>query len=105
MSDALVAGLAQGGATALLLGIVLMVLMPKAMAMLERHVTAFRDEIRLERDAHRAETHEMTQAMNGFCRSTTRMSAELQEQTDVLRDLARASGVVRQRRRTGEDGG
>jgi hypothetical protein len=75
-------GLAHGGPTAILFGIMLLFVVPRTIGLFREQIAAFRDEMQAERAAHR---EEVLMVGNGFAEVKT----ELAKQTMILDEIRR----------------
>ena len=70
-------GLIEGGSSAILLGMILMFIVPRLIALFKDQTKAFRDEMAKEREAHREETAKITDALVTLTNSIHEHTTEL----------------------------
>ena len=80
-------GLLEHGerAVTILLGVVLVVLIPRAMELAREVTKTFSEQLEAERGAHRSETQAHAHSLDRLADSSHEMTLELRSQTEVLR--------------------
>lgn len=93
MEPEILKGLINGGSSAIIVGILLLVVTPKILALFRELSTTFRAEMSAERDAHRSETESLSRALTTLISATHEQTVEIRElRNDISRDLPNMKG-------------